>query len=132
FTADMNTTTSIACMVAADFTSLGDLRDIVIQGNALAADQEYDPIVLGLSVVGLAATGVTVLTAGGGGPAKAGLSVMKAAKRASILSPGLVRSAGALANDAVAPVRRVLSSADYRRPAALAENLGSEVKNISR
>lgn len=132
FTAEMNTATSIVCMVAADFTTLGDLRDIVIQGGALAADQEYDPIVLGLSVVGLAATGVTVLTAGGGGPAKAGLSVMKAAKRASVLSPGLVRSAGALADDAVAPVRRVLAGADYRRPAQLAEELGTEVKSITR
>jgi hypothetical protein len=132
FSAEMKTTTSITCMVAADFTTLGDLRDIVIQGNALASDQEYDPIVLGLSIVGLAATGVTVLTAGGGGPAKAGLSVMKAAKRASVLSPGLVRHAGALANDAVAPVRRVLAGADYRRPAALAEDLSSEMRNVSR
>jgi len=130
--ADMNTATSVMCMVAADFTTLGDLRDIVIQGGALAADQEYDPIVLGLSVVGLAATGVTVLTAGGGGPAKAGLSVMKAARRASVLGPGLVRSAGALADDAVAPVRRVLAGADYRRPAAVAEALGSELKQVGR
>ncbi|MCK6452034.1 MAG: hypothetical protein L6R19_14450 [Alphaproteobacteria bacterium] len=129
---DMNTTASIVCMVAADFTTLGDLRDIVIQGGALAAGEEYDAIVLGLSVVGLAATGIAVMTAGGGGPAKAGLSVMKAAKRADLLSPGLMRNASALVGDAIAPVRRVLAQADYRRPSAVAEALGGEIKQVAR
>ncbi len=130
--ADMSTTASLVCMVAADFTTLGDLRDIVMQGAALAAGEEYDAVVLGLSVVGLAATGATVITAGGGGPARAGLSVMKAAKRASLLSPGLMRSASALAGDAIAPVRRVLAGADYRRPAAVAEELAGEIKQVTR
>jgi len=83
---------SAVCTVAADLTVLGDLRDIVVQGAAWAAGRDYDRLVLGLSAVGLGATALTAVSAGAAMPAKAGLSLVKGARRAGQVPPALTRA----------------------------------------
>lgn len=47
---------SLAGVVAADLLVVGDIRDIVLQGSRYMADGEADPVILSLSVIGLATT----------------------------------------------------------------------------
>ena len=86
---------SVACTLAADFTVFGDLRDLVVQGSRWAAGQDYDAVLVGLSAVGLGATAVTVASAGSAAPARAGLSLVKAAKRAGQVPPALGKAVAA-------------------------------------
>ncbi len=88
----MRDAASAACMLAVDFTVLGDLRDIAIQGGAWAAGRDYDRVILGLSAVGLGATALSAATAGAATPARAGLSLAKAARRAGQVPPALLRA----------------------------------------
>ncbi len=86
---------SVACTLAADFTVFGDLRDLVVQGSRWAAGQDYDRVLIGLSAVGLGATAIAAASAGVAAPAKAGLSVVKAAKRAGQVPPALSKAMAA-------------------------------------
>jgi hypothetical protein len=47
---------SLAGVVAADLLVVGDVRDLVLQGSRYMADGEADPVILSLSVIGLATT----------------------------------------------------------------------------
>jgi hypothetical protein len=89
FEGDMTGALSAACTLAADFTPLGDARDIAVQGSRWLGGRDYDAVVLGLSAAGLGATALTYASAGTGAPAKAGLSVLKGARRTGALSPRL-------------------------------------------
>jgi len=51
-----DTLESLAGVVAADLLVVGDVRDLVIQGSRYMADGETDPVILSLSVIGLATT----------------------------------------------------------------------------
>lgn len=65
---------------SSDLTVYGDLRDILGEGGKMLA--RMSEFILGLSVVGLAATVGTVATGGGGVVVKAGISLVNFAKRA--------------------------------------------------
>ena len=94
-------TAGLAGAVTSDFTVVGDVRDIGIEGSKMVAGEDYSKLVLGLSVVGLAATVATVATGGGGIVAKTGVSVLKAAKRAGTLTADFARRLTRLVEDAV-------------------------------
>jgi hypothetical protein len=94
-------TAGIAGAVTSDFTVVGDVRDISAQGKKMVAGQSYSKLVLGLSLVGLAATVATVATGGGGAVAKVGVSVLKAAKRAGTLTADFARTLRRMVEDAV-------------------------------
>lgn len=122
FEGDMSGMLSAACTLAADFTPLGDVRDIAIQGSRWLDGRDYDRVVLGLSALGLGATAFTYASVGAGAPAKAGLSVLKGARRSGALSPKLwlsLEKAGAgggtkllRAADEVNAVRREFGGAE--------------------
>ncbi len=78
--------------LAGDLMVWGDVRDASREGWRLYQGEEADELILGLSVVGLAVTGGTYATFGTGLPARAGLSVVKVAKRTGNLSAALGRS----------------------------------------
>src|SRR5438067_2435761 len=59
----------------------GDLRDAVREGARFASGQQGDELILGLACVGLAVTAGTYATAGLSAPVRAGLTVIKAARR---------------------------------------------------
>lgn len=85
-TGEGDTTAGLAGAVTSDLTIIGDVRDIATEGGKWLAGQPYNELVIGLSMVGIAATGLTVATGGGGIVVKAGVSIMKAAKRAGRLT----------------------------------------------
>jgi hypothetical protein len=72
--------------LAADFTVVGDLRDLAGEGMKLARGEEANELILGLAAVGVAATAATLATASLAAPAKAGVSILKAARRTGALT----------------------------------------------
>jgi hypothetical protein len=89
FEGAMTTMASAVCTLAADFTPLGDVRDIAIQGARWIGGSDYDRAILGLSALGLGATALTYASIGTAAPAKAGVSVLKGARRSGALHPRL-------------------------------------------
>lgn len=69
-----------------DLFVFGDIRDAVREGTRYANGQPVDELVLGLSVVGLAITAGTYASMGAAGPARIGLSAVKAARRTGRMS----------------------------------------------
>ncbi|MCC7047834.1 MAG: hypothetical protein IT562_14060 [Alphaproteobacteria bacterium] len=94
FGGQMTDGASVLCTLAADFTLLGDLRDLAIQGSAWAAGRDYDRVIVALSAAGLGATALSAATAGTAAPARAGLSLLKGARRAGHVPPALARAVG--------------------------------------
>mgnify|MGYP000005626531 CR=1 FL=1 len=98
--------------ITSDLTVVGDVRDIGREGSKLVAGEEYSQLILGLSVVGVAATGATVATGGGALPVKVGVSLMKVAKRTGALTAAFARQLGDLMRKAIdfPGLRRTLSN----------------------
>jgi hypothetical protein len=69
-----------------DLFVFGDIRDMVREGTRYVSGQPADELVLGLSAVGLAITAGTYASVGAAGPARIGLSAVKAARRTGRLS----------------------------------------------
>lgn len=87
--------------LASDLTVVGDIRDISSEGTKLARGEEYSTMILGLSVVGLAATTATVATGGGGLPARVGVSLLKIARKSGTITAGFARDMTRLLNEAM-------------------------------
>ena len=87
--------------LASDLTVVGDIRDIGSEGSKLVRGEEYSTMILGLSVVGLAATTATVATGGGGLPARIGVSLLKIARKAGTITAGFARDMTRLLNEAM-------------------------------
>lgn len=98
---DTSSEASLGGSLAADFTGFGDARDLVLEGSNYLSNGTYDPVVLALSSVGLTLTVATVVTAGGAAPARAGVTVLKAAKKAGNLPAPLVRELSEVAVKAI-------------------------------
>lgn len=87
--------------MASDLTVVGDVRDIGSEGTKLARGEEYSKMILGLSVVGLAATTATVATGGGGLPARIGVSLLKLARKTGTITAGFARDVTRVLQEAV-------------------------------
>jgi hypothetical protein len=72
-----------------DLFVFGDIRDAVREGSRYASGENYDQLILGLSVVGIAITAGTYATAGAAGPARVGLTAVKVARKTGRLSARL-------------------------------------------
>jgi hypothetical protein len=82
---------SAAGMVTGDLFVFGDIRDVVRESWRGLRGEEVDPLVLGLAGTGLAVTAGVYASGGLAAPARAGLSVVKAARRGGHLGLPLVR-----------------------------------------
>jgi hypothetical protein len=71
----------LAGTAVGDLFVFGDIRDAVREGSRLASGQEADELILGLACVGLAITAGTYATIGVAAPVRAGLTVVKAARK---------------------------------------------------
>jgi hypothetical protein len=113
-TGEGDTNAGIAGAVSSDLTVVGDVRDIAAEGGKMVAGQEYNELVLGLSVVGLGVTAATIATGGGGIVVKAGVSLFKAARRTGRLTKEFAETLTRLTSDAVNMplLRQTLRSTD--------------------
>lgn len=92
---------ALAGAVAADLTGVGDIRDLYQQAARYVSGEEIDGMTIGLATVGLGLTAATVASLGLTLPQRAGLSTLKAVKRAGRLSPALAREVGVAATAAM-------------------------------
>ena len=109
---------SLSGTVAGDLFVFGDIRDVVREGKHLAMGQDTDRLVLGLATAGLAVTALTYVSAGGAAPVRAGLTLVKDARKVGRLGEGLAEWAGRSARDVVdTPVlEEAVASASVTRP----------------
>ncbi|MDA9438532.1 hypothetical protein XH98_05205 [Bradyrhizobium sp. CCBAU 51745] len=92
---------SLSGTVAGDLFVIGDIRDVVREGKHLAMGEDTDRLVLGLATAGLAVTAVTYMSAGGAAPVRAGLTLVKDARKVGRLGEGLAAWAGRSAREMV-------------------------------
>ena len=93
---DFESEAGFACVVAVDLTSVGDVRDLIVQGGNYVTGQPVDYFALGISTVGLTMTAATIGTGGGMLPVRVGASFLKALKKAGKVPPRLVAEVGTL------------------------------------
>jgi hypothetical protein len=82
---------SLAGTAAGDLLVIGDIRDAARESWRMARGEEPNRLVLGLSLGGIAVTAGTYASFGLTAPARAGLSVVKAAGKSERIGAGLVR-----------------------------------------
>ena len=92
---------SLSGTVAGDLFVFGDIRDVVREGKHLAMGEETDRLVLGLAAAGLAVTAATYVSVGGVAPVRAGLTLVKDARKVGRLGEGLTQWAGRSARQIV-------------------------------
>ncbi len=92
---------SLSGTVAGDLFVFGDVRDVVREGKHLAMGEDTDRLVLGLAAAGLAVTAATYVSAGVVAPVRAGLTLVKDARKVGRLGEGLTQWAGRSAREVV-------------------------------
>jgi hypothetical protein len=109
---------SLSGTVAGDLFVFGDIRDVVREGKHLAMGEDTDRLVLGLATAGLAVTAVTYVSIGGAAPVRAGLTLVKDARKVGRLGEGLTRWASRSAREVVdAPMlQHAVASGSVMRP----------------
>jgi len=109
---------SLSGTVAGDLFVFGDIRDVVREGKHLAMGEDTDRLVLGLATAGLAVTAATYVSVGGVAPVRAGLTLVKDARKVGRLGEGLTQWAGRSARQIVdAPMlKNAVASASVLRP----------------
>src|SRR5712664_1930934 len=109
---------SLSGTVAGDLFVFGDIRDVVREGKHLAMGEDTDQLVLGLAAAGLAVTAATYVSVGGVAPVRAGLTLVKDARKVGRLGEGLTQWAGRSAREVVdAPMlQQAVASGSVLRP----------------
>jgi hypothetical protein len=109
---------SLSGTVAGDLFVFGDIRDVVREGKHLAMGEGTDRLVLGLAAAGLAVTAATYVSIGGVAPVRAGLTLVKDARKVGRLGEGLTQWAGRSAREMVdAPMlQKAVATASVARP----------------
>ncbi|MEZ5535612.1 MAG: hypothetical protein R3F02_08295 [Thiolinea sp.] len=79
----------VAGAITADFTVVGDVRDLKEQYDLYAQGQEVSELIVTLAGVGVGLTAATLASAGSAAPAKSGVSALKIAGRSGKLTPKL-------------------------------------------
>jgi hypothetical protein len=85
---------SLSGTVAGDLFVFGDIRDVFREGKHLAMGEDTDRLVLGLATAGLVVTAATYISVGGVAPVRAGLTLVKDARKVGRLGEGLAEWAG--------------------------------------
>lgn len=109
---------SLSGTIAGDLFVYGDIRDVVREGKHLATGEDTDRLVLGLAAVGLVVTAATYVSVGGVAPLRAGLTLVKDARKVGRLGEGLTKWAGRSAREMVdAPqLQHAIASGSVLRP----------------
>lgn len=80
---------SLSGTVAGDLFVFGDIRDAVREGKHLMMGEDTDHLILGLAAAGLAVTAATYASVGGVAPVRAGLTLVKDARKVGRIGEGL-------------------------------------------
>jgi hypothetical protein len=109
---------SLSGTVAGDLFVFGDVRDVVRESKHLVMGEDTDRLVLGLATAGLAVTAATYVTVGGVAPVRAGLTLVKDARKVGRLGEGLTEWAGRSAREVVdtSMLQEAVSTAAVTRP----------------
>jgi hypothetical protein len=109
---------SLSGTVAGDLFVFGDIRDVVREGKHLAMGEDTDRLVLGLATAGLAVTAATYISVGGVAPLRAGLTLVKDARKVGRLGEGLIEWAGRSAREVVDTpmLQNAVASGSVTRP----------------
>lgn len=89
---DRESGAAFAGALVGDITGYGDLRDLTLEGRKWLGGENADATVLAIAAAGLAISAATWASFGGALPARNGLSAVKAASKAKLLSPALTAS----------------------------------------
>lgn len=87
FTGTTGNVSELLGTLACDLLVIGDIRDILIEGNKIANDDEPDKLILGLSLFGLASSVATFQSGGALAGVDLGASLVKTAKRTKKITP---------------------------------------------
>lgn len=98
---DAKSPEALAGAVTADMTGISDARDLLREGQAYLDNKPYSPLTMGLAAGGLVLTGVTIASFGAATPARVGVTALKVADKANLLSPPMRRAMTAVAADLV-------------------------------
>lgn len=94
--ADLSTCPSLTlvavCAIPFELSPAGDVAALGRQGVNLVTGQDFDGVEAGLAAVGLAATLVAIPSLGTSVPVKLGASVLRVARKARALSPGMTEA----------------------------------------
>jgi len=109
---------SLSGTVAGDLFVFGDIRDVVREGKHLAMGEDTDRLILGLATAGLAVTAATYISVGGAAPVRAGLTLVKDARKAGRLGKGLAEWTGRSVRDVVdtPALQKAVASGSVLRP----------------
>jgi len=109
---------SLSGTVAGDLFVFGDIRDVVREGKHLVMGEDTDRLVLGLATAGLAVTAATYVSIGGVAPVRAGLTLVKDARKVGRLGEGLTEWAGRSAREVVdtSVLQQAVGSGSIVRP----------------
>ena len=121
---------SLAGTAVGDLFVFGDIRDAVREGSRYAQGREVDPLILGLSAVGIAITAGTYASLGTGAPARVGLSLVKAARKTGRLSARMAESLGRTLRSVVdgPALRKAVDGASAAGPAMTIRAVREAVK----
>jgi len=121
---------ALAGTTVGDLFVFGDIRDAVREGTRLARGQAADELVLGLASAGIAITAATYVTFGTTAPARAGLTVVKVARKTGSLGTELAGSLGRLVRQA--GLSEPATATRVGREAVKVERVGGGLLNFAR
>src|SRR4051812_12165444 len=121
---------SLSGTVAGDLFVFGDVRDLVREGKHLAMGEDTDRLVLGLAAAGLVVTAATYVSLGEVAPARAGLTLVKDARKVGRLGERLTEWAGRSARQMVDTpmLQKAVASGSVLRPVQTASAIRATFK----
>jgi hypothetical protein len=121
---------SFAGTAVSDLLVYGDLRDVYRETSKLASGEDADELVLGLACVGIAVTAGTYASFGAGAPARASLTLVKAARKADRISAPLQAAMMRALRETVdiPAVRRAVMNVSLRDPGIAVRAVRDAVK----
>ncbi len=117
-TGEVDDAASLSGTVAGDLFVFGDIRDVIREGKHLVMGEEADRLLLGLASAGIAVTAATYVSVGGAAPLRAGLTMVKDARKVGRLGAGLAEWTGRAARGVIdAPVlQNAVATASMAHP----------------
>jgi hypothetical protein len=112
---------SLAGTTLGDLLVFGDIRDALREGTRYVRGEQVDKLVLGLAATGIAITAGTYATFGAATPARAGLTLVKAARKTGRLGAEFTESLGRMVRQTSFPsaARAVRETAKVERAGGL-------------